>query len=178
MIARVRTPAVYRSRLIEPLLSKLRECWVSQDSRLSSRSKLSAVTVAPPSRKTSGIPHRVGQLVFDEVGAKAQHFIQNGSRHGPKAMTCHFLFADPHAPQSRQNRIVADRPISPRSSGTREVDGTPAWSSRCVSVAVARWWPRTIGNLPSNETGNSGSIEGHGAKGMAIPQNSPSGSFP
>ena len=86
---------VYRSRLIEPLLSKLRECWVSQDSHLSSRSKLSAVTVAPPSRKTSGVPHGVGQLMLDEVEAKAQHFIQNGSRHGPKAMTCHFLFADP-----------------------------------------------------------------------------------
>ena len=119
-MARVRTPAVYRSRLIEPLLSKLLECWVSQDSHLSSRSKLSAVTVAPPSRKTSGIPHRVGQLVFDEVGAKAQHFIQNGSRHGPKAMTGHFLFADTHAPQSSQNRIVAHRPISPRIAGTWE----------------------------------------------------------
>ena len=71
-MARVRTPAVYRSRLIGPLLSKLRECWISRDSHLSSRSKLSAVTVAPPSRKTSGVPHGVGQLMLDDVEAKAQ----------------------------------------------------------------------------------------------------------
>ncbi len=55
-MARVRTLAVYLNRLIGLLLSKLRERWVNQDSHLSSRSKLSAVTVASSSRKTSGIP--------------------------------------------------------------------------------------------------------------------------
>ena len=52
-IARVRTLAVYRNLLIGLLLSKLRERWgwsstFGQNSHLSSRSTLSAVTVAPP----------------------------------------------------------------------------------------------------------------------------------
>ena len=36
-----------------------------------------------------GIPHRVGQLMFDEVGPKPQRFVENGPRHGPEAVHRH-----------------------------------------------------------------------------------------
>ena len=36
-----------------------------------------------------GIPHRVGQLVLDEVGPEAQHLVQNGPRHRPEPVQGH-----------------------------------------------------------------------------------------
>ena len=37
-----------------------------------------------------GIPHRMGQLVFNEIGADLQHLVKDGTRHSLEPMTAHF----------------------------------------------------------------------------------------
>ena len=53
------------------------------------------------------VSNRMGELMFDKIGAKTEHFIKNGSRHSQEAVTAHFFLVYAHAPHSGKDRIVA-----------------------------------------------------------------------
>lgn len=47
--------------------------------------------VGPPQR----VSHRMGKLLFDDVGRETQHFVQNSSRHRAEPVPGHFVLAVP-----------------------------------------------------------------------------------
>ena len=58
-----------------------------------------------------GVPHRMGQLMLDDVRPKARPFIQKCSCHGPKAMTCHLFLTDTHAAKGSQDGVLAQEKV-------------------------------------------------------------------
>ena len=64
-----------------------------------------------------GVAYCVRKLVFDQIGAHAQHFIQNRARHRPEAVTAHFVLGKAHAAQGGQNGVVAHRAAGATGTG-------------------------------------------------------------
>jgi len=63
------------------------------------------------------ITHRVGELVLDEIRPKAQHLVQDGSRHGAKSVAAHLILGDAHATNGSENGVVAHRPLAAAGAG-------------------------------------------------------------
>ena len=53
------------------------------------------------------VAHGMGELVFDEIGADAEHFIQNHPCHRPEAVPAHLFLVDSHASHGSENGVVA-----------------------------------------------------------------------
>src|ERR1700733_5811459 len=66
----------------------------------------------------------MGQLMFDEIRAEAQHLVENGARCSPEAVSGHFFFADAHAAHCRKDGVVAHRPLEGAGSWKYEMSLT------------------------------------------------------
>ncbi len=56
------------------------------------------------------VTHSMCELVFDVVGTKAKHLIQDRTSHCTKPVTGHRLRVEPHPPQRGINSVIAHRP--------------------------------------------------------------------
>lgn len=68
---------------------------------------MSGSVVCAPQR----IPHRVCQLVLDEVWPEAQHLVQHGSRHRPKAVPGDGVTVIAQVTQCGIDRVLAHWPL-------------------------------------------------------------------
>ena len=67
-----------------------------------------------------GIPHRVCQLVLDEVGPEPQHLVQDRARHRPEPVHRHPVPRDVQRPERAPQRAAAHRQLPVRMAGVRE----------------------------------------------------------
>src|SRR5450759_283575 len=52
------------------------------------------------------IAHSMGKLVFDEVRAHLEHFVQDGASHCAEAVAAHFILSITHTPQGGQYSVI------------------------------------------------------------------------
>ena len=76
--------------------------------------KVSSSVVRTPIR----VSHSMGELMFNQIRANSQYFIENCSGHGTKAMPAHFILGYTHAAHRCKDGVIAHWPCV--AAGTRK----------------------------------------------------------
>lgn len=81
-------------QIVSPLLHHLPTLW-----------KVRGPIVSSP----VGVPHCMGELVLDVIGANAKYLVKNRPSNRAESVSAHFVLVDSHTSHGRKNRIVAHR---------------------------------------------------------------------